>query len=181
MKTTFSLVLTAALMLAAGGAAQAQNPSGMLLGIRAFPNWMGLRVTSTIPGYSAHGVLFRNDVLLRATTDGVTILPVRDHDEIEFAKDQIGPGVPAALEIFRPGVGKTYLWVEFQPIDGAVRHYKADFATEEERPGARALFQGGDHGGQPMPGEFPPGGGFPGGGFPSGDRPADPASLFGRP
>ena len=49
------------------GVAQAAPSSGMLLGVYAFSNWQGLRITGTIPGYSAHGKLYKNDVLLRAS------------------------------------------------------------------------------------------------------------------
>lgn len=148
-------VLTGALAVAAS-VASATPPSGMLLGVYAFENWQGLRVTGTIPGYSAHGRLFPNDVLLRATTDGVNVYCIKTMGEIEFAKDQIGPYTPAAIEFFRPGVGEMYAWVEFQPVGGGVMAYshegvaimaqpkmKAMFMLESEKPGAKALFGGG--------------------------------------
>jgi hypothetical protein len=168
----FSFV-TAALLAASavGSVANANNPSGMLLGVYAFENWQGLRVTGTIPGYSAHGRLFPNDVLLQATTDGVDVYCIKTMDEIECAKDQIGPNMPAAIEFFRPGVGLMYAWVEFQPIGGGVMAYsqegiammaqpkfKAKFFLESEKPGAKLMFQGGKiglPGPKPMPKPMP--------------------------
>jgi len=147
----FAFALAAVSTLLVTSAAQATPPSGMLLGIYAFPNWEGLRVTGMIPGYSADGRIFPNDLLLRVTADGVTFYETKNLWQIENAKDQIGPFRPAALEIFRPGHGLTYLWVEFQPVGGPVAYsqqggpvrMQAKIMTETERPGARALFQGG--------------------------------------
>jgi hypothetical protein len=92
-------------------------------------------------------------------------------DEIEWAKDQIGPNMPAAIEFFRPGVGLMYAWVEFQPIGGGVMAYsqegiammaqpkfKAKFFLESEKPGAKLMFQGGKiglPGPKPMPKPMP--------------------------
>ena len=91
--------ITAALLLALSTTvANAAPSSGLLLGVYAYPNTQGLRITGTIPGYSAEGKLFTNDVLLRLT-DGVNFYNTRSLSEIEFAKDQIGPYKQAALEI----------------------------------------------------------------------------------
>lgn len=146
------------LVLYGGKAAQAQPtpPSGMLLGIYAFPTWKGLRVTTTIPGYSAEGRLYRHDVLRRVTADGVAMYRTRNLWQLEHAKERIGPYRPAALEVFRPGHGLIYLWVEFRPVGGgpaargAPARMEAKIMTEAERPGARALFQRG-------PQDLPPG------------------------
>lgn len=166
---TAALLAASAVASAVASVANAGNPSGMLLGVYAFENWQGLRVTDTIPGYSAHGRLFANDVLLQATTDGVDVYCIKTMDEIEWAKDQIGPSTPAAIEFYRPGVGLTYAWVEFQPIGGGVMAYsqegvaimaqpqlKAKFFLESEKPGAKLLFQGGKVGlPKPMPNPMP--------------------------
>ena len=168
-----ALTIAALAVTLAGSAAQAAPTSGMLLGIYAFPNWQGLRVTGTIPGYSANGRLFRDDVLVRVAADDGRVFETQTRWQLEYAKDQIGPYRPAALEVNRPGIGMIYLWVEFQPIGGAAQQYQHDqfspsaaasstrsFAadsapaaaprkmeakifTEQERPGARALFNGG--------------------------------------
>jgi hypothetical protein len=126
----------------------------MLLGIYAFPNFRGLRVLDTMPAYSAHGRLFRNDVVSRVTVDGVSVYPTRSFQQFEFAKDRIGPNTPAALEVFRPGQGYIYLWVEFVPVGGpalqtlrsgapaAAPMMKARVMTEKEKPGAARLFNG---------------------------------------
>ena len=146
-----AITTTAALIaLSIASFAQAAPSSGMLLGVYAFPNYNGLRVTGTMHGYSADGRLFRGDVLKRVTADGIHIYPTYSHNQIEFAKDQIGPFQTASLEIFRPGVGIMYLWVEFQPVGGAVAYtvngqpkpqqYKAKILTEQEKPGAAKLF-----------------------------------------
>jgi hypothetical protein len=130
-----------------------QTPSGMLLGVRAFATYKGLRIQSLIPGYSAEGVLFVNDVLLRAS-DGTNIYSIKNHPEIEFAKEQIGPNRMAALELWRPGVGVVYVWVEFRPIGGApaaAAMSKAVYASEQERPGAKTFFHGGNAAGQRVP------------------------------
>ena len=75
MKTTRALIILtvfSASAFASFGITQAQTPSsGMLLGVYALENWRGLRITDTIPGYSAHGRLFPNDVLIQVA-DGNT-------------------------------------------------------------------------------------------------------------
>lgn len=136
-----------AVVFSCAGLANAAPSSGMLLGVYAFENWQGLRLTGTIPGYSAHGKLFRNDVLLRVTPNGNDIYSVKSHGQIEYAKDQIGPNRLASLEVFRPGEGLIYFWVEFRPVGGAAqyraaREVEVRVMTENEKPGARALFRG---------------------------------------
>jgi hypothetical protein len=140
-----TLLLTTAIVATSVTAASATPPSGMLLGIYAFPNYQGLRVTRTMPEYSAHGKLFPNDVVTRVTADGNTIYPTRSFGQFEYAKDQIGPNVPAALEVFRPGIGHIYLWVEFIPVGGQIGIasepvVKARIMTEAQKPGASRLF-----------------------------------------
>jgi hypothetical protein len=203
LMSTFSrrsvLSLFALAIASAATAAQAAPASGMLLGVYAFENFRGLRITGTIPGYSAEGRLFAGDVLLQATTDGSAIYSIRTMREFEWAKDQIGPSTPAALEVWRPGVGKIYFWVEFLPVGGAaaVRAYayeseagdappapvqmKAQFKTEAERPGARALFNGGGNPGL-NGGQGGNNGGFEGPIAPPPVAPGrgNPGSLFGR-
>lgn len=165
-----TLTVLAILVLLTGKTALAQPtpPSGMLLGIYAFPTWKGLRVTNTIPGYSAEGRLYRHDVLRRVTADGVAMYRTRNLWQLEHAKERIGPYRPAALEVFRPGHGLIYLWVEFRPVGGgpAARgvpaRMEAKIMTESERPGARALFQAGQqnlptgHLNRPGPGVIDP-------------------------
>ena len=121
--------------------------SGLLLGIYASPGSGGMRVSDTIPGYSAEGRLFPGDVLLRTTVDGFQIYRLRTHFEMENAKIAIGPNREAAVELWRPGVGIIYAWVEFSPVGGPAVYsiqqpYKAQFKMEHEKPGARQLFQG---------------------------------------
>lgn len=129
--------------------------SGLLLGIYASPGYGGMRVTSTIPGYSAEGRLQHGDVLLRATVDGLTMYRLRTTYEMENTKMAIGPNREAALEIWRPGIGMIYAWVEFTPINGpammspfggvaadvAPGPAKAQFRMESEKGGARQMFQ----------------------------------------
>lgn len=152
-KSLFAAVAAAALVAFTAPLAMAQTPpSGMLLGVYVFENQYGLRVTGTIPGYSAEGRLFPGDVLMQATTDGQTMYSIRTRQEIEWAKDQIGPFTPAAIEVWRPNQGLLYFWVTFQPVEmspaaaalarsGVPRPMKAQFQTEREKPGAKALFQ----------------------------------------
>lgn len=139
--TTTSL-LAIAVVLSSVTASFAAPPSGMLLGIYAFPNFRGLRVLDTMPEYSAHGKLFRGDVVTRVTADGVNVYRTRSFQQFEFAKDQIGPNTPAALEVLRPGRGYIYLWVEFIPVGGqaAAATVRARVMTEKEKPGASKLF-----------------------------------------
>ncbi len=116
-KITTLAIITASLF-ASAGIATAQTPSsGMLLGIYGFENWRGLRVTSTIPGYSADGRLFPNDVLTQVA-DGNLIYSARRRASFEAAKDQVGPYKWVALEVFRPNVGLIYFWVQFTPVGG---------------------------------------------------------------
>ncbi len=150
MKTALTATATL-VVLSVASFAQAAPSSGMLLGVYAFPNYQGLRVTGTIHGYSAHGRLYSGDVLKRVTADGFNIYPTYSHGQIEHAKDMIGPNQMASLEIFRPGVGIMYLWVEFQPVGGVAaytvngqpqpKQYKARIFTEKEKPGAAMLFK----------------------------------------
>jgi len=192
------LSIVALAVAAVGSLAQAAPPSGMLLGVYAFENFRGLRIVDTIPGYSAEGRLFPGDVLMQATTDGSQLFCIRTLAEFEFAKDQIGPNTPAAIEVFRPNVGKIYFWVEFMPVGGGagVHAYstddaplqprmKAQFKTEAERPGARAMFNGGAQNGN---GVFNPAAGVGDGNGGFRPRPAlrpqtgegNPGSLFGN-
>lgn len=129
--------------------------SGLLLGVYANASYDGMRVTGTIPGYSAVGRLFPGDVLVRATTDGFNIYELRSHWAMENAKSAIGPHRPAAIEIYRPGQGYLYAWVEFSPISAPAAVYstrsgapaapaakgKAIFKMESEKGGARQMFQ----------------------------------------
>ncbi len=151
-----SLVATLALAFTASFA-QAQDfsnvTSGMLLGIYSQAYNGGMQVTSLIPGYSAEGRLYPGDVLRRATVDGANIYYTRSHYEMENTKRMIGANRDAALEIFRPGVGLVYVWVQFTPLYGpaavsstGVKNYGAQFRTESEKPGARSLFQRGQSG-----------------------------------
>lgn len=149
-----SLITTLALVFAAS-VAQAQDfsnvTSGMLLGIYSTPSNGGMRVQSLIPGYSAQGRLFPGDILMRATVDGNSIYNTRSHYEMENAKRSIGANRDAAIEIYRPSQGQyIYVWVQFTPLHGptaaatrGVKTYGAQFRTESEKPGARALFQRG--------------------------------------
>lgn len=131
--------------------------SGLLLGVYASPAHGGMRVNNTIPGYSAEGRLFPGDVLLRATIDGWTMFNLRSHYEMENAKMAIGAGREAAVEIWRPGQGMIYAWVEFTPIYSSpamIRSMapgapsqpqmqnkaRASFRMESEKPGARQMF-----------------------------------------
>ncbi len=152
-KVTIAIALALATLTSQVQKANAQPPSGMMLGIYAFNTWRGLYVVNTIPGFSAEGRLFRGDVLQRVTADGFHVYSARSLSALEFAKDQIGPNRMASLEVFRPGVGLVYFWVEFVPIGIAARAMttdgsapqkapvKARMLTERERPGARQLFQ----------------------------------------
>lgn len=126
--------------------------SGLLLGVYASPTVSGMQVSGTIPGYSAEGRLFPGDVLLRTTIDGWQMYRLRTHYEMEKAKSAIGPGREAAVEIYRPGQGLIYAWVEFTPIGGVATYAvqgtnsppqpraQAQFRMESEKPGAKALF-----------------------------------------
>ena len=109
--------LTLASLLMSAMTVQAQAPpSGMLLGINGFENYRGLRVTSTIPGYSAEGRIFAGDVLTRVS-DGNQTFSARTFHSFEMAKDIIGPNRWASLELLRPGFGPVYLWVQFTPVN----------------------------------------------------------------
>ncbi len=92
--------------------------SGMLLGVYARTTHEGLKITGTIPGYSAEGRLFAGDILLQATAAGMPTFTLRSHHDMEQAKSQIGPFREAAIEFFRPGVGNQYAWVTFKPVGG---------------------------------------------------------------
>jgi hypothetical protein len=130
------------------------TPSGMLLGIYAFPNQYGLRVTGTIPGYSAEGRLMPNDVIM-GVSDGTNIYRIRQISDMEYAKDRIGPFQTAAIEFHRPYQGKMYAWVEFKPIGGTgpggTPVAACEIRTEQERPGARAFYNGAGNGNGGLP------------------------------
>lgn len=151
-----SLISTLALVFAAT-VAQAQDfsnvSSGMLLGIYSTPSQGGMQVQSLINGYSAQGRLYPGDILMRATVDGNTIYNTRTHYEMENTKRSIGANRDAAIEIYRPSQGYIYVWVQFTPLYGPAaassmarstntpKTFGAQFKTEREKPGARALFQ----------------------------------------
>lgn len=147
--TRFALSLVMVIGLSVAAVAQdfSNVKSGLLLGVYANPGNGGMRVSDTIPGYSAEGRLFPGDVLLRTTVDGVSVYRLRSHYETENAKIAIGPNREAAVELWRPGVGLIYAWVEFTPIGGPAAMYHsqapcaARFKMESEKPGAKAMFQ----------------------------------------
>ena len=167
--TRFTLALAAMISLCSVSA-QATDfsnvTSGLLLGVYASPSGGGMQVSSTIPGYSAQGRLYSGDILLRTTVDGFQMYNLRTQYEMERAKMAIGGGQQAALEIYRPGVGLIYAWVEFTPIYGPTAAYsvhssqaqpraQATFRMEHEKPGARQMFQRKSsghqhHGGRPV-------------------------------
>lgn len=131
--------------------------SGMLLGIYSQPCNGGMKVTSLIPGYTAQGRIFPGDIIKRAAVpngNGAMTYLLRSHYEMEKAKSAIGANRDAALEIYRPGVGLTYVWVQFTPLYGPAAAasggtHKAQFKTEREKPGARNLFRSGGNIGFP--------------------------------
>ncbi|MCA9029365.1 MAG: hypothetical protein KDA66_01075 [Planctomycetaceae bacterium] len=154
-RLTSSIVTLAVLVTAAtvNGQDFSNVKSGLLVGVYASPGSGGMRVSDTIPGYSAEGRLFPGDVLLRTTVDGFDVYRLRSHYEMENAKIAIGPNREAAMEIWRPGVGLIYAWVEFTPIASPTGTYgaqvpcKAQFRMESEKPGARRMFDRGNTGG----------------------------------
>ena len=140
---TFTLVAALTLSTAAH-AGHINTKSGLLLGIYATPKYGGMRVSSTIPGYSAEGVLFTGDVLLRTTVNGQEFYQLRTHYEMENAKIAIGPNQLAAVEFFRPGVGLMYAWVEFTPISGPAlynKHSVSSRAMPKTQPQYKAQFK----------------------------------------
>lgn len=161
MKT---LIATLAIVISGSFAnAQYRNvSSGMLLGVYCQPSSNGMKVSSTIPGYTAQGRLFPGDILKRATIDGYTIYNLRSHYEMEKTKTAIGANREAAMEIYRPGQGVIYVWVQFTPLYGPAatsstgqKQFGAQFKTEREKPGARAMFQKSRSGGISQPGSPP--------------------------
>ena len=154
-KLTLGLIFCVTTTASAGDFSHVR--SGMLLGVYASDAHNGMRVTGTIPGYTAEGRLFSGDVMLRAATvDSPVIHNLRSHWEIEKAKSAIGANRQAAIEIWRPGTGLVYAWVEFTPVGGPVlmqtingrqvrsqraTQNRAIFKMESEKPGARNLFQ----------------------------------------
>ncbi len=152
MKTVITTIALAFTTIAAQAQDYSNVTSGMLLGIYSTPSQGGMRVQSLIPGYSAQGRLFPGDILMRATVDGSMIYNMRSHYEMENTKRAIGANRDAAIEIYRPGYGLQYVWVQFTPLyspaaagmarsSSGTRSYGAQFKTEREKPGARALFQ----------------------------------------
>lgn len=139
--TRFALTAVLAVTAAAPALAQ-QTRSGLLLGIYAQSQNGGLAVHGFIPGYSAETVLRQNDVLMRATADGLTILPTRTLFEMENVKEFFGPGRDVALEVYRPGVGYEYCWVTFTSTAGPALTTRsaATFKSGAAKPGARGLF-----------------------------------------
>lgn len=161
--TTFALLLTTA---AVNAQDYSNVTSGMLLGVYCQPCNGGMEVTSIIPGYTAQGRLFPGDILKRATVDGNTLYSLRSHYELEKTKTAIGPNRDAAMEIYRPGEGYIYVWVQFTPLYGPAavsatgqKQYGAKFKTEKEKPGAKAMFQKkGNNSSQKRPGSGNSGG-----------------------
>lgn len=95
--------------------ANAQTYSGLMLGIECYETYRGLRVIRTLPGFPADGLLQRGDVVT-GIADGRRVYSTQNIDEIEYAKDRIGPNREAAVRVMRPNVGTVYFFVEFTPI-----------------------------------------------------------------
>jgi len=139
-----TILLSAVVGLSAETAASAQRypSSGTLLGVYAFPTSSGMRVSGTLPGYSAHGRLRSGDVLRRVGTMTGDVYSVYTFSELERAKTLIGPNVWASLEVWRPQTGLIYFWVEFRPIRTGLGTTRTQvrMLTEREKPGAAAVF-----------------------------------------
>lgn len=161
MKTLSMAALLAALLHVGAGTSAAQpfhdpfaghNAGGTMLGIYAVESLHGLRVVGTVDGYSAHGRLLPNDILLRATADNLPIFSINTHERMEYAKAMIGANRIAAIEFFRPGEGNMYAWMTFELkcstphatllgiTENAGTTFEAEFILESEKPGAQALF-----------------------------------------
>jgi hypothetical protein len=161
MKTLSMAALFAALLHVGAGTSAAQpfhdpfvghNPGGTMLGIYAVESPHGLRVVGTVDGFSAHGRLLPNDILMRATADNLPIFSINTHERMEYAKMMIGANRIAGIEFFRPGVGNMYAWMTFELncttphatllgiTPGAGTTFEAEFVLESERPGAQELF-----------------------------------------
>lgn len=162
MKTLSLAALLAALLHVGAGTSVAQpglfsdpyaspQAGGTMLGIYAVETLHGLRVMGTVEGYSAHGRLLPNDILMRATADNLPVFSISTHDRMEYAKAMIGANRVAAIEFFRPGVGNMYAWMTFElqtndlhstllGIASAGTTFKAEFILESEKPGAQELF-----------------------------------------
>jgi hypothetical protein len=161
MRTLSLAALLAAMLHVGAGTSVAQpgfhpyggpNPGGTTLGIYAVETLHGLRVMGTIDGFSAHGRLLPNDILIRATAENLPIFSITTHDRMEYAKAMIGANRLAAIEFFRPGVGNMYAWMTFEldcdsphatllgVTPGSGSTFKAEFVLETERPGAQGLF-----------------------------------------
>ncbi|APZ93897.1 hypothetical protein [Fuerstiella marisgermanici] len=159
MKTTVATTLLALTATVSVAQDYSNVTSGMLLGIYGNETQQGMRVTSTIPGYSAVGRLQPGDVLQRATVDGNTMYYLRSHYEMECTKMAIGANRDAAIEIYRPGYGLIYAWVQFTPLSGPAaattasgkKQYGASFKLESEKPGARSMFRRSNSGGGSRP------------------------------
>lgn len=126
--------------------------SGLLLGAYASPAQGGMEITGLIPGFSAEGHLLTGDVLIRATTNGLTMHQLRSNYEMENAKQAIGANRQTAIEILRPGQGLIYAWVEFTPVASPTGIYsmqkRAMFRLETEKPGAHEMFRTTSNAGQ---------------------------------
>lgn len=161
MKTLSLAATLAALLHVGAGTSAAQvgfhdpfagpGARGNMLGIYAVETLHGLRVVGTIDGYSAHGRLLPNDILLRATADNLPIFSINTHERMEYAKMMIGANRVAAIEFFRPGVGNMYAWMTFElncntphatllGVTPSAASFTAEFVLESEKPGAQALF-----------------------------------------
>jgi hypothetical protein len=126
LKTT----LVFGIALAFSGAAETANAqvpaSGLQLGASVTPfvgpapgqgplAAGGLRVNFTIPGSSAYGVLLPGDVL-HGGWDGTRYVPLLTLADLEVFKARVGPARYAALQVYRPGVGYDYVWVNFTRV-----------------------------------------------------------------
>jgi len=127
--------------------AQYQPRSGLLLGIYAQGTQRGLRVNGFLNGYTADQVLNRGDYITGVASPNTGVFQIYSVNNLETAKEAIGPNVDAAIEIFRPGFGYDYAWVTFSPVygpaaaaSGAPKQMKAVFRSEQARPGAKSMF-----------------------------------------
>jgi hypothetical protein len=98
----------------------------------------GLRVNYTLPGYSAHGLLFPGDVL-HGGWDGFTYFPLLTTADIEAFKSRVGIGRWGALHVYRPGAGAFYVWVTFTSVNGG---FLADFRPGKTDPAVNAKAKG---------------------------------------
>lgn len=83
----------------------------LLLGVYLTDVEAGLQVERTVAGSPASNALREGDIIRRISAMGQPVRILNTINQLEYAKQAIGPDRQAVLEVYRPGEGTQFIFV----------------------------------------------------------------------